>query len=113
MMNLLISDALAQTAGAPPAGPSALGSLLPLIIMIVLFWFLLLRPQMKRQKEHKQMLEALGKGDEVVTNGGVLGRVVKVGDSVVELEVAEGLTVKVQKQAIAQMLPKGSIEAAS
>ncbi len=112
-MNFLISDALAQTAGAPPGGPSALGSLLPLIIMIVLFWFLLIRPQMKRQKEHRQMLSALSRGDEVVTNGGVMGRVQEVGESVVQLEVAEGVTVKVQKQAIAQMLPKGSIEAAS
>ncbi len=112
-MNFLISDAMAQAAGGAPAGPSTLGSLLPLIIMIVLFWFLLLRPQMKRQKEHKKMLEALSKGDEVVTNGGLLGRVVGVGDSVVEVEVAENLVVKIQKQAVAQVLPKGSVEAAS
>ncbi len=112
-MNFLISDAMAQTAGGAPAGPSTLGSLIPLIIMIVLFWFLLLRPQMKRQKEHKKMLDALSKGDEVVTNGGLLGRVVGVGDSVVEVEVAENLVVKVQKQAVAQVLPKGSVEAAS
>ncbi len=112
-MNFLISDALAQTAGGAPAGPSTLGSLLPLIIMIVLFWFLLLRPQMKRQKEHRNMLAALAKGDEVVTNGGLMGKVVEVGESVVELEVADNLVVKVQKPAIAQVLPKGSVEAAS
>lgn len=107
-MSFFISDAYAQAEGAASAG---LGSLLPLIIMVVLFYLLLIRPQMKRQKEHKQMVEALGKGDEVVTNGGVLGKITEVGDNFVVVEIADKVEVKIQKQAIAQVMPKGTIKA--
>jgi len=83
---------------------------LPLIVIFVLFYFMLIRPQMKRAKEQKNMMEALQKGDEVVTSGGQLGKVVKVSDSYVSLEIAESVVVQVQKQAIATLLPKGTIK---
>ena len=85
-------------------------SFLPLIVIFVLFYFMLIRPQMKRAKEQKNMMEALQKGDEVVTSGGELGKVVKVNDSYVSLEIAENVVVQVQKQAIATLLPKGTIK---
>lgn len=109
-MQFLISDALAQ--GQPPAGgqPSLIGTLLFPILLIVVFYFLLIRPQTKRAKEHKQMVEALKKGDEVVTGGGVLGRVTDIGDNFVELEVAEGIQLKVQKNAVASLMPKGTVK---
>jgi len=106
-MNFFISDALA-------AGPEnlrdSLSSFLPLVIIFVVFYFLLIRPQTKKAKEHKQMVEAIAKGDEVVTNGGLLGRVVKVGDNFVELELAEGVIVKLQRQAVGNLMPKGTIK---
>jgi len=106
-MNFFISDAMA----AAPQGPGeALTSFLPLIFIFIVFYFLLIRPQSKKAKEHKQMVEALAKGDEIVTNGGLLGRITKVGDNFVELEVAEGVTVKVQRQAAANLMPKGTIK---
>lgn len=103
-----ISDALAQASGG--AQPSALVSLLPLLFLFVIFYFLLIRPQQKRAKEHKQMVEAVKKGDEVVTSGGVIGRVIDVGDNFVQVEIAEGVQVKVQKQAISSLLPKGTLK---
>lgn len=106
-MNFFISDAFA----APPAGTGdALTSFLPLIFIFIVFYFLLIRPQSKKAKEHKQMVEALAKGDEVVTNGGLLGRIVKVGDNFVELELAEGVIVKLQRQAVGSLMPKGTIK---
>jgi preprotein translocase subunit YajC len=107
-MNFFISDALAA---APTGGAGdALTSFLPLIFIFVVFYFLLIRPQSKKAKEHKQMVEALAKGDEVVTNGGLLGRVTKVGDNFVELELAEGVTVKLQRGAVGSLMPKGTIK---
>ncbi|MDH3980679.1 MAG: preprotein translocase subunit YajC [Gammaproteobacteria bacterium] len=106
-MNFFISDAMA----AAPAGQGdPLMSFLPLIFIFIVFYFLLIRPQSKKAKEHKQMVEALAKGDEVVTNGGLLGRITKVGDNFVELEVADGTSVKVQRQAVANLMPKGTIK---
>jgi preprotein translocase subunit YajC len=106
-MSFFISDAMAA---APQGQGDALTSLLPLVFIFIVFYFLLIRPQSKKAKEHKQMVEALAKGDEIVTNGGLLGRISKVGDNFVELEVAEGVTVKVQRQAAASLMPKGTIK---
>ncbi|MGD8617698.1 MAG: preprotein translocase subunit YajC [Gammaproteobacteria bacterium] len=106
-MSFFISDAMAA---APQGQGDALTSLLPLVFIFIVFYFLLIRPQSKKAKEHKQMVEALAKGDEIVTNGGLLGRITKVGDNFVELEVAEGVTVKVQRQAAASLMPKGTIK---
>ena len=106
-MNFFISDALAA---APQGQADPLMSFLPLIFIFVVFYFLLIRPQSKKAKEHKLMVEALAKGDEVVTNGGMLGRITKVGDNFVELEVADQVSVKVQRQAVANVMPKGTIK---
>jgi len=106
-MSFFISDAMAA---APQGQGDALTSLLPLVFIFIVFYFLLIRPQSKKAKEHKQMVEALAKGDEIVTNGGLLGRITKVGDNFVELEIAEGVTVKVQRQAAANLMPKGTIK---
>jgi preprotein translocase subunit YajC len=107
---VLISTAFAQTA-APAASPeSSLLSLLPLVAMFVVLYFIMIRPQMKRQKEQRAMIEALAKGDEVVTAGGVLGRISKLGDSVLHIEVATGVELQVQRSAVAQVLPKGTLK---
>lgn len=103
-MSFFISDAYAQAGGA---GGDSLFSLLPLIVIFVVFYFLLIRPQQKRAKQHREMVAALKKGDEVVTNGGLLGRIVDVDDNFVGIEIAKGVTVKVQRPAVAQMMPKG------
>ncbi len=87
-------------------------SFLPLIIIFVIFYFLLIRPQMKRAKEHKKLVAELGNGDEVVTNGGLLGRITKVGESFVTVELAENVQIKVQRHAIASVMPKGTIKSA-
>lgn len=105
----MISLAHAQTAGA--ADPSGgLMQLLPMILMFVVLWFLMIRPQMKKAKEHKALLAALAKGDEVVTQGGILGRIVKVDESYVTVEIANGTEVVVQKPAIGLVLPKGTLK---
>ena len=109
-MDFFINNALAQASGGS-SQPSALTSFIPLILIFVVFYFLLIRPQQKRAKEHKQMVAALAKGDEVVTNGGVMGKVKKVGESFMELEVAEGTVLKIQRQAISAVLPKGTFAA--
>lgn len=110
---MFISDAIAQTtAAAGPAGLMGnLTSFLPIILMFVVLYFLMIRPQMKRQKEQKAMMEALGKGDEVVTAGGFLGRVTKVADGYVTLEIASGTEIVVQKASVTTLLPKGTIKA--
>ncbi len=106
---MFISEAFAQTAPAAAGGAeNSLMSLLPLVLMFVVLYFIMIRPQMKRQKEHKAMLEALAKGDEVVTSGGLIGRVAKLGESFVHVEVANGVELQVQRSAIVQVLPKGS-----
>jgi preprotein translocase subunit YajC len=103
----MISLAHAQTAA--PAAPG-ITDFLPLIIIFILFWFMLIRPQMKRAKEQKKMLSELAKGDEVVTSSGQLGRVSKISDQYVSLEIADGVVTHVQKQSIQTLLPKGTIK---
>lgn len=108
---MLISEAFAQTApAAAPSGTSSLMSMLPLVLMFVVLYFIMIRPQMKRQKEHKTMLDALAKGDEVVAAGGLLGKVSKLGETVVTIEVASGVEVQCQRSSVVQVLPKGSIK---
>jgi preprotein translocase subunit YajC len=108
---VFISEALAQTAPAASGGAeSSLLSLLPLVLMFVVLYFIMIRPQMKRQKEHKAMVEAIGKGDEVVIGGGVLGRVAKVGESYLHVEVASGVELQVQRASVVQVLPKGTFK---
>lgn len=107
-MNDLIQNAWAQGAGAPQE--PGLAGFLPLIILFVVFYFFLIRPQMKRQKEHTKMVEGLAKGDEAVTSGGLLGRITEVGDSFVKFEIARGTEVRVQKHAISQVMPKGTMK---
>jgi len=89
---------------------SSLMSMLPLVLMFVVLYFVMIRPQMKKQKEHRAMIDALAKGDEVVTAGGMLGKVAKLGDSNLGLEVANGVEVQIQRSAVVQVLPKGSIK---
>ncbi|MBT8047586.1 MAG: preprotein translocase subunit YajC [Xanthomonadales bacterium] len=108
ILDFFIASAYAQD-GAQPGG---LMSFLPLIIIFVIFYFLLIRPQMKRAKEHKKLIAELGNGDEVVTNGGLLGRITKVGESFVTVEFADNIQIRVQKHAIASVMPKGTIKSA-
>ena len=106
---MLISPAFAQAAG----GIGDMGQwtgLLPIVLMFVLLYFMLIRPQMKRAKEHKTMTDALQKGEEVVTSGGVLGKITKVGEAFLTLEVAPGVEVNVQRGAVQTLLPKGTIK---
>ena len=105
---MIISSAFAQTTGG--GGDGGLIGFLPIILMFVLLYFLMIRPQMKRAKEQKQMIEALQKGDEVVTSGGVLGRITKLGDAYVSLEIAPETEVSVQKAAVQMVLPKGTLK---
>ena len=108
-MDFLISSAYAQAAPGPAANP--LMSFLPLIILFGIFYFMLIRPQMKRAKEQRTMISALGRGDEVVTTGGILGRIDELADQYVTLEIADGVRVKVHKQHITAVLPKGTLKA--
>ena len=108
---MFISSAFAQT--APAAGgdmQSTLMSMLPLALMFVVLYFVRIRPQMKKQKEHTAMISALAKGDEVITGGGLLGKVSKMGDSFIGLEVSSGVEIQVQRSAVIQVLPKGTIK---
>ena len=106
---MFIANAYAQAAPAAGGG-SGLMSFLPIILMFVVLYFLMIRPQMKRQKEQKAMIDAIAKGDEIVTVGGVLGKVVKVTEAYVTLEVADGTEIVVQKVAITTLLPKGTLK---
>jgi preprotein translocase subunit YajC len=106
---VFISNAYAQAAA--PGVDSNLMSFLPIILMFVVLYFLMIRPQMKRQKEQKSMMDALAKNDEVITAGGVLGKVTKVADAYVTLEVSSGTEIIVQKSAVTMLLPKGTIKA--
>ena len=110
---MFISSAFAQSAPAAAAGgdlQSTLMSMLPLVLMFVVLYFVMIRPQMKKQKEHKSMIDALAKGDEVVTVGDLLGKVSKMGESHLGLEVSNGVEIQVQRSAVVQVLPKGSIK---
>lgn len=108
---MLISNAYAQAAGGQ--GGLDIFGLLPLVLMFVLLYFLMIRPQTKRAKEHRTMLSGLQKGDEVVTAGGTLGKVTKVGDNYVSVEIAPNVEIQVQKPSITTLLPKGTIKSAA
>ena len=109
-MQFLISTAHAQA--AQPQQPDVFtGLVLPMVFLAVIFYFLIIRPQSKRAKEHKSMMSELAKGDEVATSGGLLGKVTKIGENFVEIEVADGVNVRVQKHAIANLMPKGTMKA--
>ena len=107
-MSFFIQDAYA--AGGTPQGSDPIVTIVIFGAIIAFFWFFLIRPQQKRQKEHQKMLTALNKGDEVVTNGGVLGRVKDVGDQFLTLEIAQGVEIRVQKQAVSSVMPKGTLK---
>ena len=109
-MDFLISPAYAQAAGASPGG--GFSQILILVVFVAIFYFMLIRPQQKRQKEQQAMLAKLASGDEVVTSGGILGRIAEVGDSFVTLEVADGVRIRVQRGQIAQLMPKGTLKGA-
>jgi preprotein translocase subunit YajC len=110
-MSLLISQAHAQAAAAAPQGPGMLNFII-LPLMIVVFYFLLIRPQQKRAKEHQALLSRLAAGDEVITAGGLLGRITEVSDSFITVEIADGVRIKVQRQQITQLVPKGTYKSA-
>ena len=110
---MFISSAFAQSAPAAAAGgdiQSTLMSMLPLLLMFVVLYFVMIRPQMKKQKEHRAMIEALAKGDEVVTAGGFLGKVSKLGEAYVGVELATGVEVQMQRSAVVQVLPKCTLK---
>ena len=108
---MLISNAWAQAAPAAGGDPtSGLMGMLPIILMFVVLWFLMIRPQMKRAKEHKAMVEAMQKGDEVLTNGGIAGRIARMGETYIGLEIAENVEISVQRNAITAILPKGTLK---
>ena len=106
----MISLAHAQTAAASADPTSGMMQLLPMILMFVVLWFLMVRPQMKKAKEHKALIDGLGKGDEIVTQGGMAGRITKVGDDFISVEIAEKVEIQIQKPAIALVLPKGTLK---
>lgn len=110
-LDLLISPAYAQAAAQPAAG-GGLSFLIMPIVLIAVMYFLMIRPQMKRAKEHRTMLEKLGNGDEVITNGGLAGTVREIGDSFITIEIADNVRVRVQKAAIGNVLPKGTLKSA-
>jgi preprotein translocase subunit YajC len=111
---MFISSAFAQTAPAAAASGgdmmSTLTGMLPLVLMFVVLYFVMIRPQMKKQKEHRTMIDALAKGDEIATAGGLIGKVNKLTDSIVTLEIANGVEVQLQRHAVVQVLPKGSVK---
>ena len=110
---MFISSAFAQTAPAAAAGGdmmSSLTSMLPLVLMFAVLYFVMIRPQMKKQKEHRAMVDALAKGDEVITAGGLLGRVSRLGEGFISVEVADGVEVQLQRASVVQVLPKGTMK---
>ena len=110
-MEWLISTAAAQAA-APAAQGNALMQMAPLVLIFIVFYFLLIRPQAKRAKEHKALIASLSAGDEVVTGGGILGKVTEVSEQFLVVEVADGVRVKIQRHTVTQVLPKGSVKSA-
>ncbi len=111
LLDLLIAPAQAQAAGAP-AGPSLLTGILPFLILFAVMYFLMIRPQMKRQKEHRAMLDKLAVGDEVITSGGIAGVVRALGESFVTIEIADRVEIRVQRGAVGNVLPKGTLKSA-
>jgi preprotein translocase subunit YajC len=110
-MNSLIPDAMAQAAGGAPAGAGAT-PLIMMAVFVVIFYFLLIRPQQKKQKEHQAMLSKIAAGDEVVTAGGILGKVIEVGDNFLTLEIADNVRIKVQRFQVTSLVPKGTLKGA-
>ena len=110
LLDFLISPAYAQAATTTAKAPGLLEAFWPLIVMVPLFYFLLIRPQMKRQKEARQMTESLAKGDEIITVGGLAGRIVSLGEVYLTVDLADNVLVKVEKSAIAKVLPKGTLK---
>jgi len=110
-MNSLIPDAMAQTAGGAPASAGATPFIM-MAVFVVIFYFLLIRPQQKKQKEHQAMLGKLAAGDEVVTAGGILGRIVEVGDQFLTIEIADNVRIKVQRFQVTTIVPKGTLKGA-
>ena len=108
---MFISSAYAQTAGAASTQSTLMG-MLPLVLMFVVLYFVMIRPQMKKAKEHKAMVDALAKGDEVVLASGMLGRIARLGETYVEVEVAQGVEIQFQRSSVVQVLPKGTFKAA-
>lgn len=108
MLDFFLNPAYAQQAAQQP---NALFQFAPLLVLIVLFYFMLIRPQMKRAKEQKQMIESLAKGDEAVTSGGLTGKIVNIGEAYISLEIADNVVIKIQKSAITSVLPKGTLKA--
>ncbi len=106
---MFISSAYAQAAGAADTQSQLMG-MLPLVLMFVVLYFVMIRPQMKKAKEHKAMVEALAKGDEVIMGGGMLGKIAKLGETYLSVEVASGVEVQIQRAAVIQVLPKGTIK---
>ena len=111
---MLISNAYAQAAGAAADPTGGLMGMLPILLMFVVLWFVMIRPQMKKAKEQQKMVSELAKGDEVLTQGGIAGRIAKVGENYLSLEVAEGkdgpVVITVQKNAVGALLPKGTLK---
>lgn len=109
-MSFFIQNAYAAGAPAPQQGGSEYITIIIFVVLIAFFWFFLIRPQQKRQKEHQKMLSAIGKGDEVITSGGVLGRVTELGDQFMTLQVAKGVELRVQRQSVTAVMPKGTLK---
>lgn len=105
-----IENAYAAGGAAPKGEGNPIFFYIMIVVLIAVFWFFLIRPQQKKQKEHQKMLSAIGKGDEVITNGGVLGRVKELGDQFITLEVAQGVELRVQRGAIGALVPKGTLK---
>ena len=110
-MNSLIPDAMAQAAGAAPAGAGAMPFIM-MAVFVVIFYFLLIRPQQKKQKEHQAMLSKIANGDEVITAGGILGKVVETGDQFLTVEIADNVRIKVQRFQVTSLVPKGTLKGA-
>jgi len=109
-MSFFISDAIAEAAAAPAQAPDPLASLLLPIGLVVLFYFFLIRPQSKRQKEHKQLISELQKGEEVLTSGGILGKITALDDNFVTLEISRDVFINIQRNAVQTVMPKGTIK---
>jgi preprotein translocase subunit YajC len=109
-MNGLIPEAFAQ--GAPPAAGGGLPTILMMVAFMAIFYFLLIRPQQRKAKEHQAMIGKLAVGDEVVTGGGILGRIIEVGDAFLTLEIADGVRIKVQRFQVTSLMPKGTLKSA-
>jgi preprotein translocase subunit YajC len=112
VLDYLIPAAHAQAAGAAPAQGGGLSMLIFPVVLIAVMYFVMIRPQMKRQKEHKSLLDKLSRGDEIITSGGIAGTVAEIGDNFITVEIADGVKVRVQKAAVGNVLPKGTLKSA-